>query len=442
MTRRALWPGSIGAAVALASFHAEALEPDQIYALASPSIVSVRALDPQERPIATASGIVVAPERVVTNCSTLARAKLVQVRYTNIILEARLESPDVERDLCVLEVKNLSSRPVATGSARNLRIGQRIYAIAAGGPDVSITDGVISSFRDSPENPRSMEITARLSKTSGGGGVFDSEGKLIGVITSQLRSAQNYASPVDWLGEIAERGKATLSRSREAAGAATGAAAVGATRPAPAFQVGGSVEQPDIQVGDRWRYQVTDLFTNIKTSVTIEVHQVTPDRIHTRTVEQPAETTAGAVTPQGIVEVWDRNWNQVQRNEVRFKPYFPTYRFPLEVGKAWSGKVAFDVADGVTLAFEVESRVTRWEQITVPAGTYDTVRVVMKGYYDASGSMGGNGTVSNVFWYAPAIRQIVRQQIEHRSSGSTYAMTQGASRNQRYERWELTEFRN
>lgn len=195
---------------------AQALEPDQIYEQASPAVVIVRGLDAEERPLSVASGIVTASGKVVTNCSTLARAKRIQVMQGKLSFEARLEFPDVERDLCQLEVKNLIAPPVAVGSAQGLRVGQRVYAIAAAGADVSITDGVISSFRDAGEGSRMMEITARLSKGSGAGGLFDANGRMVGVIASQLRATQNHAVPVEWIREVPERGKVALARRQSA----------------------------------------------------------------------------------------------------------------------------------------------------------------------------------------------------------------------------------
>ena len=55
----------------------------------------------------------------------LARARQVSLRQGHTIFEARLEYPDVERDLCQLDVPGMTAAVAPLGSARGLRIGQR-----------------------------------------------------------------------------------------------------------------------------------------------------------------------------------------------------------------------------------------------------------------------------------------------------------------------------
>jgi hypothetical protein len=276
---------------------------------------------------------------------------------------------------------------------------------------------------------------------SSGGGLFDRDGNLIGITTAGGGpEAQNItiAHPVEWVREVPERGKAALARRQGGTAVTATAPASSSRRPEPVFEVGGRIEQPDVRVGDRWRYQVTDLFTNLRTAVTMEVITVTNDQIHTRSA-QSALAALNPTSAGGFVDVWDRSWNMLRSNEPQERSYHPSPRFPLESGKRWTAEIAVAPQPGVTLKYEVVAQVSGWERVTVPAGTYDAVRISMTGRFSASGADIGVGTIDDILWYAPAIRQFVRKQIKQLAEFSRGAT--GAYNNQRHERWELVEYK-
>src|SRR5436190_22428820 len=108
---------------------AHALTASEVFEKVAPSVWAVRALDAQERPFSYGSGVVISRERIVTNCHVLAKAKSIQVKRENITYEAKLEHPDTERDLCILAVKDLKAPTVETVDLKDVKIGQRAYAI-------------------------------------------------------------------------------------------------------------------------------------------------------------------------------------------------------------------------------------------------------------------------------------------------------------------------
>lgn len=194
------------------------------------------------------------------------------------------------------------------------------------------------------------------------------------------------------------------------------------------FTVGGNAGRPDIRAGDRWSYRVTDKFTNLVQSVSVEVTSVTENRIHAR-ILQPSHETAG------LTGVWDRDWNPLVQGAIEYKPFYPTLQFPLEPGKRWRGVGQWYNGSG-TLRHDVTSQVTGWERVTVPAGTFDAVRIVVRGGLSETGSINyyaQSGSISSVIWYAPSIGQIVKKEIDHRDQSARELGTLS-------ERWELTEY--
>ncbi len=206
-------------------------------------------------------------------------------------------------------------------------------------------------------------------------------------------------------------------------------------RARPAVNVGGRVERPEIRVGDLWRFRITDRFTNQSEAVAIEVTNVTESRIHTRS----SRSTSGAATPPaaaGFVEVWDRDWNQLSTGAIAFNPFYPAFQFPLEQGKQWPGTVQWDSGSG-TLKHQMTSQVAGWERVTVPAGTFDALKITVRGVISESGTINyysQSGTLSNVIWYAPAVGQVVKKEVNH-IDNSSIALGRLS------ERWELVEYR-
>lgn len=61
---------------------------EDIFALASRSVVTIVTFDRQREPSSLGSGVVIAPERVVTNCHVLAGGDAVGVVYRELGMEA------------------------------------------------------------------------------------------------------------------------------------------------------------------------------------------------------------------------------------------------------------------------------------------------------------------------------------------------------------------
>jgi serine protease Do len=198
---------------------AHALEADQIFEKLEPSIWVVTTYNAQDQRLAQGSAVVVTKERLVTNCHVLAKAKSVVVKRGNIAHGAKLEHADVERDLCQLKAAELNAPAVEVAPMDSLRVGQKVYALGnPRGLELSLSDGLISSLRKSPDNQlEAIQTTAPVSPGSSGGGLFDSSGRLIGITTLMRRDSQNlnFAVPAAWIGELPERSRELLAKDEQ-----------------------------------------------------------------------------------------------------------------------------------------------------------------------------------------------------------------------------------
>lgn len=208
----------------LASPCAHALTPEELFRQASPAVWVVIARDTQGQPVGSGSAVSTAPGRVVTNCHVLRKAASLTLRRERELYTATLEHPDPERDLCQLRADGLPAGPTPTiAPTATLRVGQKVYAIGAPrGLEQSLSDGLVSSLRRNTAGELEyIQVTAPISPGSSGGGLFDEQGRLIGITTAAIGgTAQNlnFARPAQWIEELPARARsavATFQRSEQ-----------------------------------------------------------------------------------------------------------------------------------------------------------------------------------------------------------------------------------
>jgi hypothetical protein len=109
---------------------------------------------------------------------------------------------DPLRDLAVLKVAASGLRPLPLGESRRLAVGQRVLALGA--PQAlsgTATAGILSAIRPHPRLPGAtrLQTDAAVNPGSSGGPLLDARGRVIGVVASRIREAQNlnFAVPVD-----------------------------------------------------------------------------------------------------------------------------------------------------------------------------------------------------------------------------------------------------
>jgi hypothetical protein len=169
---------------------------------------------------------------------------------------------------------------------------------------------------------------------------------------------------------------------------------------APAFAQ--SVDPPQVKPGDRWVY-----------------HSGEGKRILTVTGVAADGTITGEIdTPSlGGLEIrFTKEWNPLMQPQafaghvtyLRYKPavcIMPPA--PWRVGQNWSCQSSYDY-DGTPGTVAVNGRIEAMEKVTVPAGSFDALRV--------RENVGGTETVS---WYAPAAGQFVKVDA---GANSPYSM--------------------
>lgn len=155
------------------------------------------------------SGVMISEDGFIVTCEHVIRGvdAIQVITSDNRVFQASIESVDREDDLAVLRIvpekgKNQRFTAAKLGDSSELKVGQRVLALGIPfGVAPWLTDGVISTSFILYNGNLFLGTSAHLNPGNSGGGLFDIEGKLIGVssaIASRSGGSHgvNFAKPV------------------------------------------------------------------------------------------------------------------------------------------------------------------------------------------------------------------------------------------------------
>ncbi len=151
------------------------------------------------------SGVVLPGQRIVTNCHVTRDAQAVYVTRGGARWKAQAQAAAPELDVCVLHVPDMVAPPVALAADGRLRVGQPVAALGymGGMPKPSVSDGYVMDLNRHAGGDVIQASTGFISGASGGG-LFDTDGALAGILTFRLRGGDShyFAAPVAWLAPL------------------------------------------------------------------------------------------------------------------------------------------------------------------------------------------------------------------------------------------------
>ncbi len=154
------------------------------------------------------SGVIIRPNIVATNCHVVNEGGDIIVYKsanrradTDSAFSATIRRADEERDFCLLDVDGLWGVPVSVRRYDTLKVGEQVYGLGApSGLDLSLSSGLVSQLRTIDGN-RFIQTDAAISPGSSGGGLFDNEGNLVGIMTFKIADESvegiGFAIPAD-----------------------------------------------------------------------------------------------------------------------------------------------------------------------------------------------------------------------------------------------------
>ncbi|MHB1145549.1 MAG: tetratricopeptide repeat protein [Thiobacillus sp.] len=208
------WRHTFLSALAVFSSTAHALTPSQIFDAVKNSVVIIKSLDAKGEETAMGSGVLLPSGKIATNCHVIKDGTRFQIGRGERFVAATVYAGDSNKDICLLDAKDIGGKPATLGKASSLKIGEAVYAVGAPqGLELSLSDGIVSQLRGG--TPPLIQTTAAISPGSSGGGLFDSEARLVGFTTLYIDGGQslNFAMPVEWLTDL-KPGKKIASTQR------------------------------------------------------------------------------------------------------------------------------------------------------------------------------------------------------------------------------------
>ena len=168
-----------------------------LYGRLSPSVVSITVSGRDGAALASGSGVVLSTDGVIlTNYHVVEGGVFFDIRLPGQgadqrPIPARPFQCAAEQDLATLQMTPLTGlKPVSVAEKRPA-IGERVFAIGSPlGLEGTLSDGIVSQVRED-KGKVLIQTTAPISHGSSGGGLFLSDGSLVGITALSIRAGQS-----------------------------------------------------------------------------------------------------------------------------------------------------------------------------------------------------------------------------------------------------------
>jgi|KBSMisStandDraft_5_1062788.scaffolds.fasta_scaffold03748_2 S1-C subfamily serine protease len=396
-----------------------ALEANEIFKLADPSVVVVHVSDRQGKEYGLGSGIIIGARDVITSCHVVENAAGIAVKQGSVQRSAKLRYLDAARDLCQVQLDDEFSNGRAVTAfvmSRDVEVGQTVFAIGSPrGLEHSISRGIVSGLREMKEEAGSLiQTDAPISPGSSGGGLFDSQGRLIGIVTFQFKDAQNlnFAIPADWIGELA-------TRNRDRLVGVPRSTAVDGKSERPAAEVGA----PEfLHAGDFWKYRVTFGRREVGT-------------IKVQIIEMRGKVARERVTYDQSKGYMRERDIEVGFNPTKFPPVvvlpggyqltdlspYADPETPFKAGQKWRDVAGEFAPQGGSNTKSANSVVwiAGMESVRVPAGEFKAwkIETTSESIYAVNHFFEAKCT----YWYAPEVKRTVKMNLYMKTQTDAYS---------------------
>jgi len=159
------------------------------------SVVLIVVSDETGKPVAEGSGFIVSPDgKIVTNHHVIAGAKTVTVKLNNgaFFTTNSVLADDREHDLAIVKVEGKNLPALSLADLAHVAVGDHVLAIGSPlGLENSVSDGIVSGFRQDSTGNKWIQTTAPASHGNSGGPLLAMDGSVAGVVTWKVSEGEN-----------------------------------------------------------------------------------------------------------------------------------------------------------------------------------------------------------------------------------------------------------
>ena len=186
------------------------LTPDALFKKVSPSVFIVEAVDSHGDVLLQQSGVAISPHVIASTKTILGTFANLSTDNHKAVARYRLRQGyrtwnvnnvfvDPQRDISTFESPDVDALPQQTAKSDAITVGERIYAVSfPKGQEETLTEGTVSGL-DSVDGAMPIHTTISLAAESAGGGLFDTNGKLLGLVAFSAYASLNSGIPAGWL---------------------------------------------------------------------------------------------------------------------------------------------------------------------------------------------------------------------------------------------------
>ena len=220
------------------------------------------------------------------------------------------------------------------------------------------------------------------------------------------------------------------------AGVAFGALGAGCANPSavPAPAGAEPLRAPSLRVGDRWRYRLTDLYNGGTVGETaVEVVAVSPE---IRLRVDPGQ--GRPVLEERYADAWTVIAESVYDAPMVFEAPMPVVPPGARAGQSLASRTRYrSEYSSQPLDWAQRLRVLGWERVTVPAGTFDALRIEKLVDYRHPDFFRYLPERVDTLWYAPEVGRWVQREWTGTYMPGSPTGRSGRAREERT-RWALT----
>lgn len=167
------------------------------------SVFKVKATLP-DGSVALGSAVIIARKQLVASCHVIRNARRIEIRRGHETSAATSRAWDIDHDVCVLSAPGVDAPVPRLGGDATLAVGQSVVAIGyPDGGELAAREGTITGLHTF-DGARVIQGSAPFEPGASGGGLFDRQGRLVGILTFKARVGGpfHFAVPVAWVQNV------------------------------------------------------------------------------------------------------------------------------------------------------------------------------------------------------------------------------------------------